>query len=207
MRNWIGIPIVLCAAAAAYAQTAPYAGHGADSVTPEIVAKFAPPPLDPQFTRGIQAMLDVRSPGLGLIAPNGEKLYFGWRITGTPQVFRLDKPMGFPVQMTGGEDRTGLLGITPDGKTLVLTRDAGGQENPGLYLQSSNGGPLKRVFHAPKVQAFLDFVSDDGRELYFHANDVAADSYAIYKYDIASASKTLVWGEKGRWEVADRKGS
>jgi dipeptidyl aminopeptidase/acylaminoacyl peptidase len=201
------MPLLMAAAAVAYAQTAPYSGLGADSVSPEIVAKFAPQPLDPQFTRSIQAMLDVRSPGLGLIAPKGDKLYFGWRITGTPQVFRLDRPMGFPVQMTGGEDRTGVLAITPDGKTLVLTRDVGGQENPGLYLQSTSGGPLTRVFHAPKVQAFLDFVSDDGRELYFHANDVAPDGYAIYRYDIASGSRTLVWGEKGRWEIADHKGS
>ncbi|MFI5120380.1 MAG: alpha/beta hydrolase family protein [Thermoanaerobaculia bacterium] len=54
---------------------------------------------------------------------------------------------------------------------------------------------------------FLDFVSKDGRDLYFHANDVAPDSYAIYRYDLASGVKTLVFGEKGLWSVADHTGA
>ena len=106
--------------------------------------------------------------------------------------------------MTGGEDSTTLHAITPDGRWLVLARDVGGEENPGLYLQAAGGGPLKKIFHADKVQAELDFVSDDGREIWFHANNVAPDSYAIYKYDIASETTTLVFGEKGLWAVADR---
>lgn len=200
---------LLAASVAAIAQTtAPaYSGLGAASVTPELIAKYAPPPLDPRVTRGIQAMLDVRAPGLGVVAPDGGKLYFTWRITGVSQVFRLDQPKGFPVQMTGGEDSTTLHAITPDGRWLVLARDVGGEENPGLYLQAAGGGPLKKIFHADKVQAELDFVSDDGREIWFHANNVAPDSYAIYKYDIASGTTTLVFGEKGLWAVADRRGS
>ena len=88
----------------------PYSGHGAGSVSPELVAKYAAPPLDPAVSRRIQAMLDVRAPGLGVVSPDGSRLYFGWRITGTPQVFRLNAPKGFPVQMTGGEDRTSVAG-------------------------------------------------------------------------------------------------
>ena len=198
--------VALAVATAAVAQEQPYKGLGAESVTPEIVAKYAPPPLDVRFTRNIQALLDVRAPGLGIVAPGGKQLFFGWGITGSQQVFRLDQPKGFPIQMTGGEERTTLSAVTPDGTWVVLSRDVGGQENPGIYLQAPRGGPLVRVYHAPKVQAYVDFVSDDGRELYFHANDVTPDSYAIYKYDIASGNRTLVWGEKGRWAVADHMG-
>ena len=136
----------------ASSQQPSYSGHGAGSVPPELVAKYAPPPLDPAVSRRIQAMLDVRSPGLGVVAPDGSRLYFGWSITGTQQVFRLNAPKGFPVQMTGGEDRTSVAGITPDGKWLVLSRDVGGQENPGLYLQPAGGGALKTVQKTEKVQ-------------------------------------------------------
>ncbi len=194
----------LLAASPALAQT--YSGLGAGSVPPELVAKFAPPPLDPAVSRRIQTMLDVRAPGLGIPAPDGSRLYFGWRITGTPQVFRLSEPRGFPVQMTGGEDATSVEAVTPDGHFLVLSRDAGGEENPGLFLQSVEGGPLRTIQKTPKVQTFLDFVSEDGREIWFHANDVGPDSYAIYRYDVASGKKTLVFGEKGLWSVADHVG-
>ena len=151
-------------------------------------------------------MLDVRAPGLGIVAPGGARLYFGWRITGTSQVFRLSEPKGFPVQLTGGEDATSVEAVTPDGRWLILSRDAGDEENPGLFLQSADGGPLKTIQKTPKVQTFLDFVSEDGREIWFHANDVEPDSYAIYRYDVASGKKTLVFGEKGLWSVADHAG-
>jgi len=58
------------------AQT-PYSGHGAGSLPPEVVKKYAPPPLDPEMSRRIQMMLDVRSPGLGMASPNDKKLFFG----------------------------------------------------------------------------------------------------------------------------------
>jgi len=198
---------LLTSGSLALAQQGSYKGLGAGSVPPEVVAKYAPTPLDPAVARRIQTMLDVRSPGLGIVAPDGSRLYFGWRITGTPQVFRLNAPQGFPVQMTGGEDRTSVEAVTPDGKWLVLSRDVGGEENPGLYLQPAGGGPLRTVQKKKDVQTFLDFVSEDGRDLWFHANDVAADSYAIYRYDLASGTKTLVFGEKGLWSVADHRGT
>lgn len=198
--------LLFAAAASAGAQQAAYSGLGSGSVAPEVVAKYAAPPLDPVVMRKIQAMLDVRAPGLGIVTPDGRRLYFSWRITGSTQVFRLDQPKGFPIQMTGGEDTTAIRAITPDGRWLVLSRDVGGQENPGLYLQPAGGGPLKQIFRADRVQAFFDFITDDGRELYFHANDRAPDSYAIYKYDLASGATSLVFGEKGLWIIADHRG-
>jgi dipeptidyl aminopeptidase/acylaminoacyl peptidase len=198
---------VLAFAAAAHAQQAPYSGLGADSIGKDVVAKFAPPPLDARLLRSIELMLDVRAPGLGIPSPDGRALYFGWGITGSAQVFKLDAPKAFPIQMTGGDENTSIRGVTPDGKWIVLTRDAGGQENPGLYLQPSSGGPLRTVFHAPKVRASFAFVTPDSREIYFAANDVSPDSQTIYRYDIAAGTRTRVFAEKGFWAVADHRGT
>ena len=198
---------LLFATSAALAQEPAYSGLGAGSVAPETIAKYTAPPLDPAVSRRIQTMLDVRAPGLGIVAPDGGRLYFTWRITGSTQVFRLDGPKAFPVQMTGGEDTTTVADVTPDGRWLVLSRDVGGQENPGLYLQPAGGGPLRTVQKTDKVQTFFDFVSDDGKELYFHANDIEPDSYAIYRYDLAAGTRALVFGEKGLWSVADHRGT
>jgi protease II len=191
-----------------WAQT-PYSGHGAGSIPPDVVKKYAPPPLSPELTRRIQAMLDVRSPGLGLVSPDGNRLFFGWNITGTPAVWRLDGPKAFPVQMTGGEDRTSVAGITPDGRHLILSRDWGGQEDPGLYLQPSDGGALRVVQHIPKVQTFpaftsgAAFTSGDSKWIYFIANDLKPDSYAIYRYDLAAGKKELLFSQDGIWRIED----
>lgn len=188
-------------------QPSPYTGLGAGSIPPEIVAKYAPPSLPAEVTRRIQTMLDVRSPGLGILSPDGKRLFFGWTVTGSSQIWRLDGPRSYPVQMTGGEDRTSALAVTPDGRWLVLSRDVGGQENPGLYLQSTDGGPLKTIQRIDKVQTFFDFVTDDSKSIFFHSNDVRPDAYAVYRYDLATGERTLVMGEPGLWSIADHRGA
>jgi dipeptidyl aminopeptidase/acylaminoacyl peptidase len=151
-------------------------------------------------------MLDVRAPGLGILSPDGKHLFFGWNVTGSSQVWRLDAPGAFPVQMTGGEERTGVEDVTPDGRWLVLSRDIGGQENPGLYLQAPGGGALKTVQKIEKVQTFYDFTTDDSKTIYFHSNDVRPDAYAVYRYDVATQGRSLVVGDPGLWAVADHRG-
>ena len=196
-----------CALAVAFALVpsarAQYVGHGAASVPPEAVKTYAPPPLDPAVSRRIQTMLDLRSPGLGMLTPDGRRLVFGWSITGTPAVWRLDAPGAFPIQLTGGEDRTSLSDITPDGRFLVLTRDRGGQEDPGIYLQGVEGGALLLVQHSPGRRAFPSFVTSDSRSLYFVANDIQADSYAVYRFALPSGPRELVFSEPGLWRIAD----
>lgn len=184
-----------------------YAGHGAESVPPEVLARFAPTPLAGDVSRRIQAMLDVRAPVGARIAPDGSAVYFAWTVTGTAQVWKADGPRRFPQQLTGGEDVTRVTGILPDGKTLVVMRDRKGEENPGLYLLGVDGGGLREVQHKAKVQTQLQFVSEDGKHLYFKANDVKTSSYAIYKYEVASGRRELVFGEEGLWSVADHEGT
>jgi dipeptidyl aminopeptidase/acylaminoacyl peptidase len=189
--------------APAPAATTTYSGLGVDSVPKEVLAKFAAPALAPEESRSISAMLDVRAPGAGLPSPDGKRLFFTWTVTGTQQIFRLDAPLGFPVQLTGGEDTTSVAGMTPDGKWLLVSRDRAGEENPGLYLLSPDGGPLVAIQHKPKVQTFLTFVPDDGKSIYYRANDKTADSYAIYRYDLATKKVETVFAEPGIWAVAD----
>ena len=137
------------------------------------------------------------------MTPDGRRLFFAWNVTGIHQVWRIDGPGQFPVQVTGGEDATELTGITPDGKHLLLSRDRKGEENPGLYLQRVEGGPLTTVQHAAKVQTFLQYVTDDSRYLYYKANDRKPDAFAIYRYEIATATRELVFEQEGLWSLED----
>lgn len=181
-----------------------YSGHGADSVAPEVFERFRAAPLSSTVTRRVQALLDVRAPGGGVLTPDGKRLFFSWNVTGVRQVWRLDGPDRFPVQLTGGEDATGVVGVTRDGKTLIISRDQKGEENPGLYTQSVEGGPLQVIQHTPKVQTEAQHLTSDGAHLYFRANDVKPDSYAIYRYAFATKAIERVFGDDGIWSLADR---
>ena len=193
------------AKAPAPAAATPYAGHGLASVTPEILAEFTPAKLPADVSRRIQAMLDVRAPGAGRLTEAGKALYFSWTISGSRQIWRLDGPQRFPVQVTGGEDATSLEEITPDSRFLVLSRDRKGEENPGLYLQDAAGGALVEIQHKANVQTSLELVSDDSKSIYYRANDIKTESYAIYRYDVASKKRELVFDKEGIWSVADWK--
>jgi dipeptidyl aminopeptidase/acylaminoacyl peptidase len=197
---------VQAAAPAAPAKPA-YSGHGAQSVAPEVVARYAARPLDRAVSRAIQAMLDIRGSGGGLVTSKADRIVFNWGVTGTPQVWRQDGPMRFPIQLTGGEDRTSALAITPDDRTVVVSRDRGGEENPGLYLLDIEGGPLVPIQHKPGVQTQFGFVSDDGRFIYFTSNDVAPDAYAIYRWDRTGKQRETLLTEPGLWSIADHQGS
>jgi dipeptidyl aminopeptidase/acylaminoacyl peptidase len=208
MKTW-SLSLVLALSSVSVADTTRsggYKGLGSESVSTAEINKYLAPPLDPKITGRIQAMLDVRGAGTGLVTSKGDRMVFTSRVTGTPQIWRQDGPMGFAVQLTGGEDRTSAVAISPDDKLLAVSRDVGGQENPGLYLMPIEGGPLQVVQHAPKVQTSLQYFTDDSKALYFRANDIAQDSYAIYRYDIATKKKELVFDQKGLWSISDRKG-
>ena len=63
MRTLASMLVALCAVA--HAQETQYSGHGADSVAKEVVAKFAPPPLDPGEALAPIANLALSSYGQG----------------------------------------------------------------------------------------------------------------------------------------------
>lgn len=180
-----------------------YQGLGAESVPPEIVRKFASPPGDPAVLSRVQQLLDLRGAGSGPLSPDGETLFYTSSLTGVPQVWRMKGPMGFARQMTAGSDVTAVAAVLPNGRDIVITRDRNGEENPGIYLQSAKGGPLRAVFHRKDVQATPLYVSDDSRSLYFRANSERPDSYAIHRYDIASGKDEVVFDQPGTWSIAD----
>ena len=86
-----------------------------------------------------------------------------------------------------------------------MSRDVGGQEDPGLYLQPADGGPLTEVHHKKDTRAAYGFTTSDAKTLYFTANDVAPDSYAIYRYDIATKKRELIFNQPGLWFIADHR--
>lgn len=183
-----------------------YSGHGADSISTELLQRFAPRPVPTALSTKIQAMMDVRAPSNSMLSPDGKTMYFNWRVTGVPQVWKIDGPLHFPIQVTGGQDATTLNEISPDGKYLLVSRDHNGEENPGLYWQDVNGGALHEIQHKRGVQTTFQFVSDDSRYVYFRANDLKPDAYALYRYDFRNSQIETVYAEPGIWLIADHRG-
>ena len=194
---------VMSCSTSAKKSTQDYKGLGAESVSPEILKLYAPPTLPSDLMTNVRHMIEIASPGVGIIAPIEKALYFTWGITGVPQVWRVEGPLKFPRQITSGTDATNIADITPDGKYLILSRDHSGEENPGLYLQSTKGGELVEIQHKKGVQTHFAYVSTDSSTIFYTANDISPDSYALYAYLVDSHKKELLFSEPGIWQVAD----
>jgi dipeptidyl aminopeptidase/acylaminoacyl peptidase len=197
---------LLSLAACSTKPTAPssYRGHGAGSLSAETLARYAPGELDPALKTKLEVRLDLRSPGMGMLSPDGKRLFFTWDVTGVRQVWRIDGPRSFPVQLTAGQDVTLLRDVTPDGRTLILSRDRAGEEYPGLYLLSVEGGALETIQHKTRVQTFFQLLEDDGAALWFSANDIDPASRALYRYDLKTKKAELKFSQHGQWSLVDR---
>ena len=182
---------------------AAYSGLGSESIDPAIVKSYAAPVLPKEITNPIQSFFDLRPQGAGVYDHSKKAMFFDWRITGTHQVWKIDKPYGQQIQLTGGAMDTHLVSVSPDGRYIILSRDSDGEENPGLYWQLAEGGPVHVIQHKPKVQTHFGFITDDNRFILYTANDIKADSYAIYRFDIKTNKSELIFSEDGNWVLAD----
>lgn len=183
--------------------SAQYKGHGAESVSAEDLKRFAPPPLNPVMINKLKKMFDVTSPGMGMLSPDHKTLYFTWRVTGQSQVWKIDGPQKFPVQLTSGQDAVSISAVSPDGKFLILSKDLNGQESPGIYLLDLKSGQMKEIYRKEKVNTFFGFITKDSQTIYYTANDEKVDSYNIYKQNIATGERQLIYKGDGNWYLAD----
>jgi dipeptidyl aminopeptidase/acylaminoacyl peptidase len=183
-----------------------YQGFGAQSLAPEIVKRFLPRPIDPQLRREIESETGIHSPGGAHFSPDGKILYFHWNVSGAFQIWKLAlTSTAFPVQMTAGEDRTFLFDITPDGSSLIEVRDHGGDEYAGIYRQKASGGRLEPLFVKSQVKAEPQFITENGRYLYFISNEKAPTSYGIYRLNLSSLEREVILEKPGLWNVADHR--
>jgi dipeptidyl aminopeptidase/acylaminoacyl peptidase len=180
-----------------------YSGLGKESVDEATIKKFIPAPIDSKLAEIIQQYLDVRAPSAGRLSPDGKTLYFHWGVTGITQIWKKEGVNGFPIQMTGGKDQTLISDITEDGKYLIVSRDKNGEENPGIYLLPTSGGQLIEIQKKEKVQTNFARLSDDGEWIYYTANDISAESYAIYRYNYKNKIKELLFSQPGTWGLTD----
>ncbi len=186
----------------AYAE---YKGHGADSVSAETLKKYAAPSLDAVMSNKLKKMLDVSSPGMGLLSPDKKTLFFSWRVTGISHIWKINGPQKFPVQLTSGTDAVTLQDVAPNGKFLIISKDTNGQENPGLFKLDLATGSITELYKKEKAQVAYSFITSDSKYVYYISNDQKPDSYNIYKLNLETLEKQMVYEGQGVWSIADYK--
>ena len=136
--------------------------------------------------------LMARGAQSALISPDGTKIAFRYIVTGERQLWLVDAQGGWPTQLTFGSGIT-FFRWAPDGKHLLVGRDADGNEREGYYLISVDGTLERQLL--PLTDAFRSFgmFSADGSQFLFSSTERNGRDFDIYVGDVASGKTRLVY--------------
>lgn len=136
------------------------------------------------------------------LSPDGRRLAFEWAVTGEPQLWLVDAAGGWPQQVTFGSAIT-FFRWSPDGKNLLVGRDAEGNEREGYYLISTDGSEERQLL--PLSDAFRQFgmFSSDGRRFIYSSTERNGIDFDIYVAEAGSGeARRVLEGSFGFFPVS-----
>lgn len=147
-------------------------------------------PVDELFAR-VEAMARVGGAWAPSFSPDGQRVAFLTRLSGSPQVWIVSSDGGWPEQVTALDDPVGGVQWSPDGQWLAIEVAPGGGLNEQIHLVRSDGRGLRQLTEGGSVNNWLGDWTRDGRYLTLASNrrGVGMDAYL---YDLAAGDLRLV---------------
>jgi dipeptidyl aminopeptidase/acylaminoacyl peptidase len=168
------------------------------------VASTTSPP--DSLAAGVAALARVGAAFAPSLSPDGARVAFVTRLSGTPQVWVAPASSGYPRQVTAFDDPvTGVL-WSPDGAWLAVGVAPGGGNNEQVYLVRPDGTGLRRITPGGKDNNQFNTWSRDGRTLFLASNRDRPEEMQVYAYDLTRGTTTRVTGTGGVGGAVDVTG-
>ncbi|WP_418282354.1 S9 family peptidase [Halorubrum sp. DTA98] len=151
----------------------------------------------------VERYLNVRHAGGADLAPDG-RLSFLLDTTGTPQVWSLAEPRGWPEQHTFFEERVTFVDASPERSEAVFGMDRGGNERAQLHRLDYEAGTITNLTRRPKAKHRWGGWSGDGERFAFASNRRDESVFDVYvqRRDETGSDATLVYEGDGWLSVA-----
>ncbi|MDE3165344.1 MAG: PD40 domain-containing protein, partial [Acidobacteriota bacterium] len=133
-------------------------------------------------------------------SPDGRKILFVSKRTGSEDLWIADSDGGYPIQLTSlGTLGNGSPRWSPDGNWIAFdSRNAG---NPDIYVISAHGGPPRRLTEDPSVDIEPSW-SRGGKWVYFTSNRGGA--YRVWKAPFGGgAAQQVTYGPGSAGEAIE----
>jgi len=156
----------------------------------------------------IERYLNVRSAFGAAFRADGT-LSFRMDTTGTPQVWTIDRPGGWPTQRTFYEDRVTFASPSPERTETVFGMDEGGDERQGLFRLDDDGRIVELT--PPDAKHRFGGWSHDGDRFAFASNrrdESVFDVYVRPRAEGADAERLLEgdgWLSVSGWSPDDSR--
>jgi dipeptidyl aminopeptidase/acylaminoacyl peptidase len=120
-------------------------------------SQAAPVPIDDLvFSRGVAD---------ATWSADGRQLFVSTNLTGRYNIWRMDAPGSWPVQLTQSDDAQSGFAVSLDGKTLYYLQDKGGNEQYDVYAVPTAGGAPRNLTNTPDVREQGLLIAPGGRAM------------------------------------------
>ncbi|MBZ0204071.1 MAG: S9 family peptidase [Ignavibacteria bacterium] len=150
------------------------------------------PVISQQYS--VEQYLNIR----GAVSPaycfDDSRIYFTMSVTGTTQLWYVNKPGAWPNQVTYFKERVTGYSPNPKRDLILVEKDEGGSEYDQFFLMNGNGNDLKMITdNKPKVLYGFGRWSDDGSFFTYFSNSRSPYYYDIYIYDVDKMASEMIY--------------
>jgi dipeptidyl aminopeptidase/acylaminoacyl peptidase len=137
-------------------------------------------------------------------SPDEKKVLFSSNESGIFNAYSVPVSGGKPTALTQStKDSTYAVGYFPNDERILFTRDQGGNENNHLYVRGLDGKE-KDLTPGDKLRAeFFGWKQDDFSAFYALTNERNPKFFDLYKYDVKTYARTLLYQNDAGYDVAD----
>ncbi|AFO57822.1 S9 family peptidase [Natrinema sp. J7-2] len=160
----------------------------------------------------IERYLNIRSAYGASFGPDGERLSFLLDTTGTPQLWTLEDPRGWPEQRTFYDERVTFASWSPERSELIFGMDEGGNERAQLFRLDAETGAIENMTAMPEAKHRWGGWSHDGDRFAFTSNrrDEAVFDIYVQNRDETGSDAELVsegdgWLSLSGWSPDDSR--
>ena len=171
-----------------------------------VLPAAAAPPADPKSEDLASEIARLGAVGRCLspsFSPDATELAVVCDLSGLPQVWRVPRDGGFPVQVTALPDQVGGVEWSPAGDRLAFTVAPGGGMNQQVYLVAPDGTGLTRLTDGGRDNNWLGEWERGGKVLTLTSNRRGAASMDAWRWNGETGELELLAENPGIGSVAD----
>lgn len=141
----------------------------------------------------IQQYLSIKGAGSPAYSFDDNRIYFTMNITGTSQIYYVNKPGEKPVQFSNFSERVSGYEPNPANDLVFAESDIGGSEYDRFFLTDGSGAEFRQISgNEPKVLYGFGRWSPDGTFFTYYTNKRNPFYYDIYLYYPATGADELI---------------